>query len=307
MRATITCTACGTVLGIPKSGMPADGLPCNWCGYVNLKAPEPAPKPVAAAVRAPEMLPVASAPVATPHPFADDQDDNGQPYEMPPEEVKTRACEDCGKLIDLNSVVCVHCGYDVRAKGKAERTYSLIDREWESGWPFHRRMAVFLAFQAMNVATLAMSFAAGGSIPVSLTGIVIYVILQAFLLGTYESFRIRRNKRGQVELTLQWRLGFIPMGPKKVNWREHEGVVFGHYDPTGLVDWWIAIVLLPFCIIPAILWWWFVIRSDRFFAALARDRGYPATYLYRGMNEIQAREITQVTSDATALPLVRPL
>jgi hypothetical protein len=94
------------------------------------------------------------------------------------------------------------------------------------------------------------------------------------------------------------------MAAKKVNWREHEGVAFGHYDPTGLSDWWIFFVLLPWFILPGILWWWFVIRADRFFAALARDRGYPETYLYRGMNELQAKEICQVTTDVTALPLV---
>jgi hypothetical protein len=81
-------------------------------------------------------------------------------------------------------------------------------------------------------------------------------------------------------------------------------VAFGHYDPTGITDWWIFFVLLPWFIFPAILWWYFVIRSDRFFAALARDRGYPETYLYRGMNEQQAKDICQVTTDVTGLPLV---
>jgi hypothetical protein len=244
---------------------------------------------------------------SAPHPWADDEDDNGLPYAIPPGEIKTRKCEECGKEIELASVVCVYCGYDARAKSKAERTFSPIDREWESGWPFHRRMSLFLVCQVINLATLAMSWATDQPLGVSIVGVLFYVALQAFLLGTYQTLRIRRNRKGQAEVIVTWRLGFIPLAPTKLNWREREGVAFGHYDPTGFVDWWMCLVLLPFFVIPAILWWWFVIRSDRFFAALTRDRGYPETYLYRGMNEVQAKEIAQTTTDATGLPLATPL
>jgi DNA-directed RNA polymerase subunit RPC12/RpoP len=313
MRQTVTCSACGTVLGVPKSGMPADGLTCNWCGYVNLKAADPVAKPVATAAGPAPLSPdspIETAPTRVrpePHRWADDEDDNGQPYAIPRGEIKTRKCEECGKEIELASVVCVYCGYDARAKPKAERTFSPIDREWESGWPFHRRMSLFLVCQVINLATLAMSWATGQSLGVSIAGVLFCVGLQAFLLGTYQTLRIRRNRKGQAEIMVTWRLGFIPMAPKKLNWREHEGVAFGHYDPTSFVDWWMCLVLLPFFIIPAILWWWFVIRSDRYFAALTRDRGYPETYLYRGMNEVQAKEIGQTATDATGLPLTTPL
>ena len=127
------------------------------------------------------------------------------------------------------------------------------------------------------------------------------------LLGTFDSVRIRRNRKGQAEVTITWRICFIPMAPKKVNWREHEGVAVGHIDTTSIVDWIIVLVLLPCFIIPAILWWYYIIRPDRFFAALCRDRGYPETYLYRGANEKQAKEIAQVATDATSLPLMTPL
>jgi hypothetical protein len=315
MRPTITCTACGTVLGVPKAGMPKDGLSCNWCGYVTLPSSEPASLPAGPTSR-PAAPPVSSSsdPVeptavenALAHRWADDEDDNGQPYELPRDEVKTRKCEGCGKDIDLVAVVCVHCGYDAQAKTKAERTFQPIDRTWEAGWPFQRRMAVFLVFQSLNLLTLVISVVGAESLPVTSCGIFFSVALQAFVLGTYEAVQIRRNKKGQAEITTTWRVGFVPMAPKKVNWKEHEGVAFGHYDPTGLSDWWIFLVLLPWFILPAILWWWFVIRADRFFAALTRDRGYPETYLYRGMSEPQAKEICQVTTDVTGLPLVTPL
>jgi hypothetical protein len=152
-----------------------------------------------------------------------------------------------------------------------------------------------------------MSVIGSDGLPVTMFGIALTVAMQAFVIGTYDTLRIRRNKKGQAEITITWRVGFIPMAPRKVNWREHEGVAFGHYDPTGITDWWIFFVLLPWFIIPAIFWYFCVIRRDRFFAALTRDRGYPETYLYRGMSEAQAKDICQVATDATALPLVTPL
>ena len=315
MRPTITCSACGTVLGVPEGGVPAHGLPCNWCGYVNLPASEaapPAPKAITRSVLATKETAAAPA-VGTPpnarapHRWADDADDNGQPYALPADEVKKRKCEGCGKDIDFAAVVCVHCGYDAEARQKVERVYSPLDRTWESGWPFERRMAVFLVLQGLNLLTLLVGLAAGEGVPVTMFGVVFAVAIQAFVVGTYDTLRIRRNKKGQVEMTVTWRVGFVPMAAQKVNWRAREGVAFGHYDPTGLSDWWIFLVLLPWFIVPAILWWYFVIRADRFFAALARDRGYPETYLYRGMSEPQAKEICQVATDVTGLPLVTPL
>src|SRR5688572_12919929 len=224
MRATLPCAACGTVLGIPKSGMPPAGLPCNWCGYVNVPAaaPQPEPAAVAAPTEPPKPTPEAPMPAvraAEPHDWADDDDDNGLPYSLPPERVKTRACEECGKKIEASSLVCVHCGYDSRQKAKAERTFEPIDRTWEAGWPYRRRMGIFLAMQAVNVVTVVMSLAGGGSLPVSMVGVTFYIGLQAFLLGTFETIRIRRNKKGQTEVTSTWRICFIPLAPKKIEWR----------------------------------------------------------------------------------------
>ena len=306
MRATLPCSACGTVLGVPKTGVPTDGLTCNWCGYVNLPAAEPKPQPAVTPGRPRPTVPGSAGLSSELARWSDDESDC-LPYRVPPEEVKTRACGECGKQIDVHAVVCVHCGYDAEKKHRFERAYQPMDREWEAGWPFGRRFAIFLVFQVLNAASLAVTVVGGKAIPVSAFGVFFAIFLQAFLLGTYDKVRIRRNKKGQTEITVIWRVCFISLAPKKVNWKEFEGVAWGHYDATSGWAWLIFIFLLPGCIIPAILFWWLVIRPDRYYCALARDRGYPDTYLYRGGNEAQAKEIAQAATDATGLPLVTPI
>lgn len=311
MRATITCSACGTVLGVPKGGVPKDGLSCNWCGYVSRDAAAPVePPPVPP--RTPEVPAAAAAPApavpkAPPHRWADDEDDNGQPYDLPADEIKTRKCEGCGREIDGHAVVCVHCGYDAQTKRKVGRTFQPIDLEWETGWSLRTRLTLFGALQALNLVTLIVSLANDGSAPVTLFGIAFSVSLQAFLTGTFEKLRVRRNKKGQTEITILWRVCFLPLAPKKVDWKVHEGVAFGHYDATSMADWFMLFFLLSAGCLGGLFFWWYVLRSDRFFTALTRDRGYPETYLYRGMNERQAKEITQVTTDATGLHLTTKL
>ena len=287
--------------------------PYLWqCGYVNLPAPaeEPKPEPIRAAAPSP-VAPAtepATAPIrkAAPHAWADDEDDNGMPYVIPKSEIREKRCPGCGKEIDINTVVCVHCGYDSATKKKAERTFSPIDREWEAGWSFQTRMAIFLGCQALNASSVMLGLLVEGSLTTNVCGLIFAVALQAFVLGTYDRVRVRRNKKGQAEVIVTWRCCFIPQPPNKLNWKEHEGIAFGHYDAIGTSDWIILLFLLPM-ILPAILFWIYVIRSDRFYAALARDRGYPATYLYRGMKEKQAKEIAQIASDATGLPLNNPI
>ena len=149
---------------------------------------------------------------------------------------------------------------------KVERTFQPIDREWESGWPLDD------GWQCSSPSRSSTSSprrhpVGTNSLPRLLIGIAFYVILQAFLVGTYETLRIRRNKKGQTEITTTWRVAFIPLTPKKVNWREHEGLAFGHYDATSVVDWFLLLLLLPACLFVAVFFWFFVIRSDRFFAA----------------------------------------
>ena len=318
MQSTVTCRSCGTVLGIPKSGMPDAGLECNWCGSLNrLEAPPvPAPRPApvdppiiadssaADTLKPPEAKPVAPKPAR--HRWADDEDDDGQPYEIPDSQITHKPCGSCGKEIARDAVVCVHCGHDHQTKKKGERVFSAIDREWEEGWPFQRRLAVFAGCQFFNLLSLIVGLSSGVSAGPSIFGLFTFVALQAFILGTYPRVRVRRNKKGQAEITTTWRAFFYPLETKKVDWRSHEGVSVGLYDGSGILGWIMFFNLLPLCI-PALLWWWFVIRSDHYFTALTVQNASPETYLYRGLSQAQSKEIAQAITDATGLTLNTPL
>jgi hypothetical protein len=54
-------------------------------------------------------------------------------------------------------------------------------------------------------------------------------------------------------------------------------------------------------IIPAILFWYHVIRKDTFFVALTKDHGYAAETLYRGTNEAHAKQIADALHDLSGL------
>jgi len=309
MQSTVTCRSCGTVLGVPKGGAPADGVTCNWCGAANqidqAKPVKPlSPVPPAATVT---QFPAEPAmPKAPAHKWADDEDDDGQPYDIPAEEITTKACAACGKDIAIGAVICVHCGHDHRGGKKAARTYSPIDKTWEQGWPFQRRLTLFLIFQALNAVSFVIGLAVSDSAPVSLTGALMMVALQAFVFGTYPSVRVRRNKKGQAEMTQTWRVCLIRMAPQKIDWRRHEGVSVGTYDATSIIDVWMLFVLLPTCL-GVVAWWWFVIRPPRVFAALTLQSGALETYLYRGLRDDVAKDIAQTVTDATGLTLNTPL
>lgn len=309
MQSTVTCRSCGTVLGVPKGGAPAEGVTCNWCGAANQIDP---PKPAAANVL-PPVLPLPAPANLKPaklkapaHKWADDEDDDGQPYDIPAEEITTKACAACGKEIAIAAVICVHCGHDHRGGKKAARTFSPIDKTWEQGWPFQRRLTLFLIFQALNAVSLVISLTVSDSAPVSLAGAAMMVALQAFVLGTYPSVRVRRNKKGQAEMTSTWRICLIRTAPQKIDWRRHEGVSVGNYDATSIIDLWMLFVLLPTCL-GVIAWWWFVIRPPRVFAALTLQSGALETYLYRGLRDDVAKDIAQTVTDATGLRLETPL
>jgi hypothetical protein len=319
---TVACAGCGTILGVPESGIPEGGLACIWCDSVYTGAEDAAAAAAKAATSAATATPVAATlaasvsgssakesdkPKAQLHRHADDDDDDGTPYEIPKEAVKHRPCESCTQRIDIDAVICVHCGYDHRSKGKNKRTFKPIDQEYTWGWNLQKRLIAIGVCQGLNVASAILLYEIGGSFGTSLFGTAFSIFLQAFVIGTFATYRIRRNKKGQCEMSLTWRVAFLPQQTKRIEWTENEGVAYGVYNGTDMTEWIVCIVLLIYGIIPGLLWLYFAILKPRHFVALTRNNDYPEKYIYRGLNELLAKEIAQVTTDATALPLVSKL
>jgi hypothetical protein len=125
--------------------------------------------------------------------------------------------------------------------------------------------------------------------------------LTAFLLGTFDRLVLARDKRGQVELTKQWLVCFIPQAPQRIDPREHEGIVTGQGHDAGFYEWFILFTLIPFGLLPAVVWWYVAIHRDTFQVALSRDHGYPATLVYSGGNQVQMEEIATALANATHL------
>src|SRR5207244_3646472 len=110
---------------------------------------------------------------------------------------------------DAGAEVCRHCDFDFASGQRITRTYEKLTREWESGWPYKKRLNLFFILQGLNLVTVIISVSLSGSVPVSIFGGLLNVALQAFLCGSYDRINLDRNTRGQVRLTRTWRFGFF--------------------------------------------------------------------------------------------------
>ena len=132
--------------------------------------------------------------------------------------------------------------------------------------------------------------------------LLIGMVLQAYAIGTYSRLNLTRADRGRVRIPIiAWRVGFIPCERSRC-WREYEGVTARQ---SGEADFWDLIIflfLLPWGLIPAIIFWIFMIQPGQFDVALTQGHGYPARILYRGPNQSVAQEIAAKIREYTSLP-----
>src|SRR5262249_4556396 len=109
-------------------------------------------------------------------------------------------------------------------------------------------------------------------------------------------------KKGKVRITKTWWVCFVRQPTVEVPVRDCEEIVQTRDSDAGFFEWFILLTLLPFGIIPGIIWWYQAIHCDNFTAALARDKGYPVAILYRGRNEALMKEIAETVQKATGMP-----
>src|SRR5262249_55874692 len=77
------------------------------------------------------------------------EEDDLNPYTVTGD-APTKSCPGCDRRVDRRIAVCTHCGYNFETKQKAKRTYEPVHRVWEEGWPFERRLMIFVGAQVIN-------------------------------------------------------------------------------------------------------------------------------------------------------------
>jgi hypothetical protein len=328
MIATVLCKSCGQRVSIPEGhgramGCPACGVYCEEappkteagpacpeCGEPTRCAPGKQPycprcdegKYKAGAPNTRRRRRSAPVAPARPAPAIECSDeDDGKPYALPPDPEPKEPCPDCGKRVPVGAVVCNHCGFNRQTGATFVREHDEVDKYWPSGPRLATRFGAFLAIQGLASAVmLVVALADGNLLGLTIMWLVGATLL-AFVLGTYPSIHLTRNTRGRVKLTKTWRLGFIPLGAADIRWREYEGVFMGKSNHTDFGDVFTLVMLAPWGLIPAIVWWLYVVEPDNFDVALSRDHGSPALMLYRGRNDKVAMEIASTIRRVTGL------
>jgi hypothetical protein len=338
MAARVQCNNCGGKVDLP-AGHARAKIRCPGCGYYaevppELRASEPAfdddtPFPVQPAAAPPPPDPAdeplrpgvarptkkaARTPAKAPEPddtdtgppllegTQDEHDDEARPYTVPGD--GTKKCPACRKVLPLAATFCVHCGGDLTAGRKKKRTFQPVDLTWESRWPLKTRLAVFLGLQALNIAALvAMTVFGSGAGTIGLSTVVFNALMQAFLIGSYETLRVRRTARGQATLTKTWRIAFIPKPPETIEWQDNHATGIVATNHSGMFEWMMFLYLLVCTACPpiGIAFYFLTMVPDRYEVALCDVYGSTDAIVFRTTNRDTAHEVCSTIADCTGL------
>ncbi len=325
----IACPTCGGRINRP-AGYARKKIRCPGCGYyadTPADWAEAAPDEPPAAAPVPAVPPRRTATPVTVRKRADPRDtrpdftpdapagdplltgtqdeDDDRPYAVPG--TGTQACPHCQEALPLDATLCVHCGRDVASGKRQKRTHQPMAGEWHEGLAPHTRLALLAGMQVFNVAfSLAILLYSDAGITVGglftqLIGQAFNVILQAFLIGSYDTFTLKRTAKNQTTLTRTRRLAFVPLSPTKVAWKQsaYAGVIATH-DP-GIFTWLLCIYMLGLLCLPGVAFYWFVIRPETHTVALCDEYGSTTELLYRTQDREKAAEVAGFVSEATGL------
>jgi hypothetical protein len=228
----------------------------------------------------------------------EEHDDQAIPYTVPGDGMKR--CPDCGTNLPYEATLCVHCGVEFGKKKKKKKTFETINREWEPRLPFTTRLKIFGGLQVFNVFFLIF-IRNVASFDHGLVLLVFLGSLQAFLLGSFEKIAVLRNTKGQTTLTKIWRIGFIPLAPMEMKWKERHGigVITGH--AMGCIEWFTFACLLMLLIVPGVLFYFLVLNPVRYNVVLCDVYGSTEERLFTTTHEDTAHEICDVLATATGL------
>jgi hypothetical protein len=228
-----------------------------------------------------------------------------------------KRCDDCQGELPLEATFCVHCGVHLDGSSrkarrpKKKRRYTEIDQSFTEGFSLTTRLIIFAAAQVFNViftatALMATSFEIDGTAIV--TGVIaglINLVLQAFILGSYDTLRIQRDERGRCTFTRTRRMLFIPLAPTEIEWAHLVGVGKLASHPGNIFAWITCLYLLMMGLIPGILFWWFELRQERCNVVLTNVYNGIEETLFSSKKEEEAETVAQLASEASGLKLNR--
>ena len=230
------------------------------------------------------------------------------PYAVPG--VGMKPCPECRGELPIDAVFCVHCGWELvgKKKGKALREFQPIDKTWHEGWSPSFRLYVFIALQFANAALMALgmhatgqSFRDVGNLGTNIFMNLLNAGLQAFILGSFETLRVIREPDGKCTLLKTRRYIFFPWPEFKIQWKKSSGVgILATHNP-GFIAYVICFYLLTLGCLPGILFFFFVIRPERFNAALCNEYGGSDETILLCKNRDQAEDVTRTIAEASGL------
>ena len=334
MNNRVNCQNCGGRVEIPVDYSRAK-IRCGGCGYyadvpANMRStgeeapPAPPPRPKASdPPQVARAAPAARAAAPKARPQADPQDprpkfepeedgprgkpllegtqdeEDDKPYAVPG--TGTKRCPECRGELPLSAALCVHCGLNLVTNERAKkRKFEPIDREWEEGWSMKVRLQILIAFVAVDFLTFIILLLDGDA-PVGIMGLAVQIGLQAFLLGTYDILRVERTPKGQATLTRTRKLAFLQMQVTKVKWKKSEGMSLVGSQNPGIFAWLMCFYMCTFCLAPGILFYWFIIRPQRFEVTLCDTYGGTDEVIFRETDRDRAHEVGRIASEATGL------
>ncbi|MBI1915714.1 MAG: hypothetical protein HYS12_13425 [Planctomycetes bacterium] len=227
-----------------------------------------------------------------------DEDEDSSPYDVSggPE----RKCPQCFCVLEPEAVLCVRCGLDLKSGKKLVREYKPITRSWEPV-AYETRLKLFCAAVFGGLVLSVLMGILLDAVAFSFGPWFAFVVLMAFLLGTFDHIDLVRDKRGHAKLTRTWRVCFVPRPTTEIDLLQYDAVVTGISADAGCYEWFILWTLIPFAIVPAVVWWYQVIHKKKYHAALAHSHNYPEVTLYRGNSREQAEDIAETLRDTARL------
>jgi steroid 5-alpha reductase family enzyme len=240
-------------------------------------------------------------------------EDDARPYGVEGDGLKK--CPECQGELPSDAAFCVHCGTHLdgsrKERPKKKRRYTEIDESFVEGFSLQTRLIIFAGAQVFNVFFTATAIAAT-SFEINTTAIVtgifagaINLVLQAFILGSFDTLRVQRNERGNCKLTRTRRLLFVPMSPMLIEWKHLVGVGKLASHPGNIFAWLTCLYLLVMGILPGILFWWFELRQERLNVVLTNVYNGVEETLFSSKKEDEGEKVAQLVSEASGLKLNR--